>query len=334
MAPESTIEKIHNKHKEFCNKLNVLPISIEEFEDIFNRKDRDTSKTMNFISLHGNLFYNYYTRETRQHFSSQGSWIKGVTMTINHVVKVGDTSMTSVHGPSMLVDAVVSLYIGAINLQRAIGAKAVMVIDNRRIAIIYTNDGSRELFYLFDKDKSGQILIDMLNALNDFHSLGFIHNDVKAENFIMTPVGMIKIIDYGTASIASGVDETSDYVCGTMEYTHPLCWIHSKTSRWTDLFSLVKNIMCMITNLQLVNVTDDHGQLAIEQTKTSFKKHMERTRIELLEYSKSLFKPPVRKMIIKLFANNSSLFKKKINNQTSDEYIFYLNIAIFSSTID
>ena len=74
-----------------------------------------------------------------------------------------------------------------------------------------------------------EILIQTLGALGEAHALGVVHRDLKPENIILKRQraggDLVKVVDFGLATIVSGVGSTSvttpGLVCGTPDYMAP-----------------------------------------------------------------------------------------------------------------
>lgn len=69
------------------------------------------------------------------------------------------------------------------------------------------------------------IAIQTCDGLSAAHALGFIHGDVKPANLMLTPAGVVKICDFGTAWALSRTGETGltgpEFVVGTTRYMAP-----------------------------------------------------------------------------------------------------------------
>ena len=73
------------------------------------------------------------------------------------------------------------------------------------------------------------VLIQTLGALGEAHALGVVHRDLKPENIILKKQraggDLVKVVDFGLATIVSGAGSTSvttpGLVCGTPDYMSP-----------------------------------------------------------------------------------------------------------------
>jgi len=67
------------------------------------------------------------------------------------------------------------------------------------------------------------IIIQMLRALEDAHSVGIIHRDIKPGNIMLTPDGSVKVTDFGLAKVQQGNVEATvtQGMAGTPYYMSP-----------------------------------------------------------------------------------------------------------------
>lgn len=79
-------------------------------------------------------------------------------------------------------------------------------------------------------------------GLNAFHKMDMLHQDLRPENIMLDSAGTLKIIDFGSVSIA-GLEETRNdtpatYLLGTALYSAPEYFLGEQGDRKSELFSL------------------------------------------------------------------------------------------------
>lgn len=80
------------------------------------------------------------------------------------------------------------------------------------------------------------IIKQMINAVYHLHLSGFVHLDIKLENFLITNEGLIKLIDFGTCHEKALLNKRLSIVVGTRNYApHELYrnFYHSNTDVWS-----------------------------------------------------------------------------------------------------
>lgn len=89
----------------------------------------------------------------------------------------------------------------------------------------------------------------MASALALAHSQGIIHRDIKPSNIMVTPDGLVKILDFGLAKFFEKDESltTADTVVGTLAYMSPEQCKGEKLTPSTDIFSLGVVLYEMVT---------------------------------------------------------------------------------------
>lgn len=67
------------------------------------------------------------------------------------------------------------------------------------------------------------VILRVARALDYLAAEGFVHRDIKPDNILVSPQGLVKIIDFGFATpYAGGIPEANlEITCGTVEYISP-----------------------------------------------------------------------------------------------------------------
>lgn len=87
-----------------------------------------------------------------------------------------------------------------------------------------------------------EIVAQIAKGLYAFHRLEMLHQDLKPENLMITPEGLVKIIDFGSVRIAGLEEITSPLerieLLGTKHYAAPEYFLGHRGTPRSDLFSL------------------------------------------------------------------------------------------------
>jgi hypothetical protein len=74
-------------------------------------------------------------------------------------------------------------------------------------------------------------------GLQAFHRMEMLHQDLRPENIMIDRTGTVKIIDFGSVSVA-GVDGQSSRILGTFQYAAPEYFVGDGGSERADFYSL------------------------------------------------------------------------------------------------
>jgi predicted ATPase len=84
-----------------------------------------------------------------------------------------------------------------------------------------------------------EIITQVCKALEHAHGSGIIHRDLKLENIILTPSGVVKLMDFGLARTETDLHVTEEgAVIGTFQYIAPELLMGDPPSIQSDLYAL------------------------------------------------------------------------------------------------
>jgi eukaryotic-like serine/threonine-protein kinase len=88
-----------------------------------------------------------------------------------------------------------------------------------------------------------RLFLDVLAAVAHAHSRLVVHRDLKPPNILVTPAGVVKLLDFGVAALLAAKDETSDLTREigqplTPEYAAPEQLTRSTITTATDVYAL------------------------------------------------------------------------------------------------
>ncbi len=121
----------------------------------------------------------------------------------------------------------------------------------------------------FSEEEAFTVLEQMLTALDEIHSKGLLHMDIKPANILMTENGVCKLIDFGASKQADATSgNTTSGICYTMGYAPPE-QISGNTKKWgacTDFYALGATFYYMLTGTKPPTQDDllTEGEAAIK----------------------------------------------------------------------
>lgn len=106
-------------------------------------------------------------------------------------------------------------------------------VEGRTLKSIINEEGA------LDVDRSLGIARQMAEGLAEVHRRGIVHRDIKPQNLMIEPDGMVKVMDFGIARIADLSALTrSGYLVGTPHYISPEQAMGQEVDHRSDLYSL------------------------------------------------------------------------------------------------
>lgn len=98
-----------------------------------------------------------------------------------------------------------------------------------------------------------RIITEILAGLEQAHAHGIVHRDLKPDNILIAQNGVVKITDFGLASLRDLPAVTQEgMVVGTPSYMSPEQALGGETGPQTDLFTCGAMLFEMLTGLRLI----------------------------------------------------------------------------------
>lgn len=137
-------------------------------------------------------------------------------------------------------------------------ARAAAALCHRNIVEIYDAGEEDDLYYIVMEYVRGQTLKELINKRGALHyveavdimkqvvsatalahSMGIVHRDLKPQNILVTDSGIVKIADFGIASIQSLSQVTqTDTIMGSLHYLAPEIARGEKATPQSDIYAL------------------------------------------------------------------------------------------------
>ncbi len=90
-------------------------------------------------------------------------------------------------------------------------------------------------------EKSAGWVVDIATGMEVAHQVGIVHRDLKPANILINDEGLLKIVDFGVAAVASHADTQltkTGYVIGSPKYMAPEQILGKKVDHRADVYSL------------------------------------------------------------------------------------------------
>lgn len=113
-------------------------------------------------------------------------------------------------------------------------------------------------------NKTIDILLQILDALDHAHSKGVVHRDIKPQNILVLKSGKVIVTDFGIAKIPDSETISNEKTIGTVYYISPEQAAGGEIDRRSDLYSLGAMLFEMITGKLPYNA-DSTVAIALKQ---------------------------------------------------------------------
>lgn len=87
-------------------------------------------------------------------------------------------------------------------------------------------------------DKSKNYILQLLNAVEIMHSFNVVHRDIKPENIIITPDGILKLIDFDISRKIVNNKSADTSLLGTAGYAAPEQYGFTQTDERSDIYAI------------------------------------------------------------------------------------------------
>lgn len=194
-------------------------------------------------------------------------------------------------------------------------AQVLAMLNHPNIAVLYNLVQQGEEFYMAMEYVEGQtletlmhkqgalppalatpIIRQALEGLAHAHRKGVLHRDIKPANLMVTPDGVVKLMDFGIAKIAGGQKMTQvNRVVGTLEYLSPEQLQGQDPSQQSDLYAMGVLLYELLTGKVPFQASTDYDLMkSIVQDKPTPIRKLDSTLSKNLEISvaKALEKKP------------------------------------------
>jgi serine/threonine protein kinase len=145
-------------------------------------------------------------------------------------------------------------------------AEAVAALNHPNIVTIYSVGEEDDVAFITMELVRGQTLrqlmasrmllrtvldvsVQLASALSAAHAIGIVHRDLKPENIMVTPEGLVKVLDFGIAR-RDGAPDDSGTTVGTLGYMSPEQAVGQPAGPASDQFAIGAILYELLTGRQ------------------------------------------------------------------------------------
>lgn len=129
-----------------------------------------------------------------------------------------------------------------------------LVIDGPQMALVLEWIDGRPLSQMIGEetgpipwDRARPLVAQLLDGVEHAHTAGVVHRDLKPENVMVTPTGVVKILDFGIAKRAGDGATKTGTGLGTVDYMAPEQYLDAKSvDQRADVYALGMTIYEMV----------------------------------------------------------------------------------------
>jgi eukaryotic-like serine/threonine-protein kinase len=142
--------------------------------------------------------------------------------------------------------------------------RTAFTADNQLVMIMEYVEGDtlahRLEFGPFSTADTLNYITQVLNALSYAHGKGIIHRDIKPSNMMLTPQGIVKLMDFGIARSTTDLGMTvTGTTMGSLDYMSPEQVKSEPTDARSDLYSVGVSIYEMVTGHRMFGATSSYS---------------------------------------------------------------------------
>ncbi|MBR5619579.1 MAG: protein kinase [Clostridia bacterium] len=129
------------------------------------------------------------------------------------------------------------------------------LLDGENVETILSRQKTMDLY------DTAKIMLPVLQALREIHATGLIHRDISPDNIVVCKNGKVKLLDFGSARVASGSDDKSLSVILKPGYAPKEQYsAMAKQGPYTDVYAVCATIYRMLTGVKPIDSLERHVQ--------------------------------------------------------------------------